>query len=83
MNRKAEKGEERESALTGTEKSKLVYRLTAPPPIFFPTAGLKVMSTGQINHTFAFLSDGVDRPKNPCTVTFSWSNGPECSPLGH
>jgi len=82
VNRKAEKGEERESALTGTEKSKLVCRLTAPPP-FFPTAGLKVMSTGQINLTFASLSDDVDRPKNPYTVTFSWSNGPECSPLGH
>ena len=46
VNRKAEKGEERESALTGTEKSKLVCRLTALPP-FFPHSG----SQGHVNWT--------------------------------
>lgn len=82
VNRKAEKGEKSESAPIGTDKSKLVCMLT-PPSLFFPPAGLKVMSTGKINHTFASLSDDVDRPKNPYPVTFSWSSGPECSPLGH
>lgn len=73
VNRKAEKGE-KERVCAHEDRLEQAGLYVNPLPFFSP-AGLKVMSTGKINHTFASLSDDVDRPRIPtCYILLvQWS----------